>query len=440
MVQNTRASRRTETARYSKVRLTVVGGPDTGVTHEAAGRTLIVGTASDCDIVLHDDTVSRRHCEIELVENGFRVRDSDSTNGVRVQGMRVYDLMCSEPLEVVLGETRLSVLPLSETEDRERANEDRFGALIGGSRKMRELFAVLERLSPTSLSVLIEGETGVGKDVVAESVHAESGRREGPFVVFDCSAVAPNLIENELFGHAKDAFTGATRSSPGIFVEADGGTLFLDEIGELPRDIQPKLLRVLEKREVRRLGARHTERVDVRVLAATNRNLEVEVREGRFREDLYFRLAGARVVVPPLRERLEDLPALVRHFLHLEAPKMGASDVPEYIWAMFRRHRWPGNVRELRNAVQRLVVAPELALRPLEVTKTEVAAPEGSGGARELLPLRTARNLARDAFERDYLRAILRATGGNVSRAAALAEVSRQMIQKLMRKHDLEHG
>lgn len=436
----TRAARRTETARYSKVRIAVSSGPDTGLVVEAAGRTLSVGTADECDIVLHDDTVSRRHCEIELTEKGFRVRDLGSTNGIRMQGMRVFDAACSEPLELSLGESILTITPLSETEDRECTSDEGFQDLIGGSRRMRELFAELQHLAPTQLSVLIEGETGVGKDVVAESIHRQSDRAEGPFVVFDCSAVAPSLVENELFGHEKDAFTGATSARPGIFVEAAGGTLFLDEIGELPKELQPKLLRVLEKREVRRLGGRRTERIDVRLLSATNRNLATEVREGRFRQDLYYRLAGARVVVPPLRERLEDVPALVRHFLTREAPSMSPQAIPDHVWEMFSRHRWPGNVRELRNAVQRLVVAPELSLRhwqetPLPWSPTPQAQPPP-----DLVPLREARERARDAFERDYLKALLQHTGGNVSRAAIHAEVSRQMIQKLLRKHDLERG
>lgn len=434
MMGRTRAAARRETARYSKVRLTVVEGPDKGLSVDAAGRTLWIGTSPDCDVALKDDTVSRRHCEVELTEQGYRVRDNDSTNGVHVGGMRVFDVMGAAPMEVTLGETRIAIAPQADGEDRERASTDRFGGLVGGSPKMRELFALLERLSPTNLSVLLEGETGVGKDVVAESIHAHSERADGPFVVFDCSAVAPNLVENELFGHEREAYTGATSARTGLFAEADGGTLFLDEIGELPKDVQPKLLRALERREVRRIGGRRAERFDVRLLSATNRNLELEVREGRFRQDLYFRLATARVPVPPLRERISDLPALVAHFLAMLAPGTEVNSVPEHVWAMFRRHRWPGNVRELRNAVECLVVAPELSLQRLEPA---ALAPDPEAPSGPLLPLRTARSLARDHFERDYLRRLLTMSEGNVSRAAARAEVSRQMIQKLMRRHDI---
>lgn len=441
MTEHTRTARKVETTRYNRVSITVAAGPDQGLTLEAAGRTVRVGTADDCDLVLQDDTVSRHHCEIELTEAGYRIRDLDSTNGTRANGLQVQDAGGTGPIELLLGETRLALTPLSETEDRERANVDRFHGLVGGSSKMRELFAVLERIAPTTLSILIEGETGTGKDVVAESIHRHSARADSPFIVFDCSAVAPALVENELFGHAKEAFTGATSSQPGIFVQAHGGTLFLDEIGELPKEVQPKLLRVLEKREVRRLGGQKVERVDVRLVAATNRNLAIEVREGRFRQDLYYRLAGAQVTVPPLRERLGDLPALVEHFLAQEASPTPIH-IPQHVWEMFGRHRWPGNVRELRNAVQRLVLAPDLSLRNWQTVSPAEQDPAASttppGEPRPLQPLRIARELNRDAFEREYLRALLRETSGNITRAAAKAEVSRQMIQKLLRKHELE--
>jgi DNA-binding NtrC family response regulator len=430
------------------MRLAVSRGPDTGLVLEAAGQLVRVGTAPDSDLVLTDDTVSRRHCEIELGEAGFRVRDVGSTNGIRALGGRIHDASFDAALELSLGETTLSITPLGETEDREQAHSQRFGDLRGGSAKMRELYAQLERFAPTPLSVLIEGETGTGKDVVAESIHRASTRADGPYVVFDCSAVAPTLIESELFGHEKGAFTGAVAARPGVFEEADGGTLFLDEIGELPKELQPKLLRALEKREIKRLGGRATIPVDTRVLSATNRNLLSEVQRGNFRQDLYYRIAAAKVSVPPLRERVEDIPCLVEHFLSLDGHPLSAQPVPPAVWEMFAAHRWPGNVRELRNAVQRLVVAPELSLSMLGARGESGG--EGSAPATEPAtlsasqpsstvhePLRVARRNAGDAFERDYLRALLQRTDGNVTRAAAIAEVSRQMIQKLMRKHGL---
>ena len=443
----TRAAGKTRVVRYTKTRIVVAQGPDSGQSLEIAGASASVGTAPDNDLVLHDDTVSRRHCEIESLPEGVRVRDVGSTNGVFASGMRLHDAILSGAGTLWLGDTQLAITPLDETVDRVQANADRFGDVIGASGRMRELFADLERIACTDLTLLIEGETGTGKDAIAESVHRASPRTEGPFIVFDCGAVAPNLAESELFGHERGAFTGAIGARAGVFEQAHGGTLFLDEVGELPKDLQPKLLRVLEKRELRRLGSARTVAVDVRIIAATNRNMLGEVRRGLFREDLYFRLVATRVVVPPLRERMSDLPLLVEHFLSLQRPSRSLDEVRPEVWEMFRAHRWPGNVRELRNAVQRLLVMPDRALDTSGTRSSgmerdlddAVPRPDASDATHEAppapLPLRIARRDAADEFERNYVRALLARTSGNVSRAASLAEVSRQMMQKLMRKH-----
>jgi len=224
-----------------------------------------------------------------------------------------------------------------------------FGALLAISRPMRSVFEALERLAVTEVTLTLVGETGTGKDVLANAVHARSPRGRGPFVVFDCGAIAPNLAESELFGHERGSFTGAVTGHAGAFERAHGGTLFLDEIGELPLDLQPRLLRVLESRRVRRVGGGQDRGVDVRVIAATNRDLHAEVAAGRFRQDLFFRLAGAVVPVPPLRNRLEDLPLLVSQLLM----DLGRSDLRvtrETLNALADRD-WPGNVRELKNAL-----------------------------------------------------------------------------------------
>jgi transcriptional regulator with GAF, ATPase, and Fis domain len=444
----TRASGRALVVQYAKTRIVVTAGPDEGKQLDVAGSLVRVGTAEDNDLVLRDDTVSRRHCEIESSREGVRVRDVGSTNGVFLGGVRIYDASLDPSLgtavTLTIGDTQLTLQRLHETVDRLQATSDRFGDVIGASARMRELFADLDQIAPSEMSLLVEGETGTGKDAIAEAVHRASRRAEGPFAVFDCGAVAPNLAESELFGHERGAFTGAVAQRVGVFEEADGGTLFLDEIGELPKDLQPKLLRVLEKRELRRLGSRKTISVDVRIIAATNRNLSAEVARGAFREDLYFRLAGAHVVVPPLRERMSDVPLLVEHFMSLERPPRSRHDVTAEVWEMFHAHRWPGNVRELRNAVQRLLVTPWRPIAsetrvaahgraPSESAPPPAAADELPPG--DVLPLRVARREAYDAFELKYIRAVLTRTGGNVSRAASIAEVSRQMLQKLMRKH-----
>jgi two-component system, NtrC family, response regulator GlrR len=432
----TRAGVNATIVRYAKTRVEVIQGSDAGLAVETANKPIRVGTSSDNDLVLTDDTVSRRHCAIEPTEGGFRVRDEGSTNGILLSGARLFDAMLYGATQIQLGGSVLAITPLKETVDREQTTADRFGDLLGRSPLMRELFADLSRIASTDVTLLIEGETGTGKELVAESVHRASARNQAPYVVFDCSAVAPTLAESELFGHERGAFTGAIASRPGVFEQADGGTIFLDELGELPKDLQPKLLRVLEKREVRRIGSQRTVPINVRLIAATNRNTSAEVARGNFRQDLYFRVAAAHVYVPPLRDRMEDLPMLVEHFLSLATPPRSLTDVPPQVWEMFHAHRWPGNVRELSNAVQRLLVTPE---RTLVVPREQVQSPAGAvpPASGPFLPLRIARREAGDLFERNYLQSLLARAEGNVTRAAAIAEVSRQMVQKLMRKHGL---
>ena len=427
---------------YPKTRVTVAEGPNQGLNHEIVSNTLRIGSSSDNDLVLSDSTVSRRHCSISPVGGGLRVRDEGSRNGVFVAGARVLDAIYSTSFSIQVGDTVLMVEPLADQVSREQASRDRFGDLLGRSSCMRELFADLARIAATDMALLIEGETGTGKELVAESIHRASARAEEPLVVFDCSAVAPTLAESELFGHERGAFTGASAARAGVFEQADGGSIFLDELGELPKDLQPKLLRVLEKREVRRLGSQRTITVDVRLIAATNRNLAAEVTLGNFREDLYFRLAGAHVYVPPLRDRMGDLPLLVEHFLSCAKPPRSAAEIPSAVWDMFMAHRWPGNVRELSNAVQRLLVMPDRPLHSMSAptTASTSSAPTAAGAEAPTdpaPPLRVARREATEAFERQYVEGVLARTAGNVTRAAAVAEVSRQMMQKLMRKHGI---
>ena len=412
-------------------------GPDAGTVREVVSSTLRVGTSSDNDLALTDGTVSRHHCAIEPVPGGVRVRDEGSMNGIFIAGLRVYDAVATSSVQVRLGNSVLGIEPLPETVAREQAVSERFGDLLGRSARMRELFADLARIAASDVTVLIEGETGSGKELVAESIHGASARAEGPFVVFDCGAVAPTLAESELFGHERGAFTGAVGSRPGVFEQADGGSIFLDELGELPKELQPKLLRVLERREVRRLGSQRTIPVSVRLIAATNRNLAAEVQRGNFREDLYFRLAAAHVRVPPLRDRMEDLPLLVEHFLARSTPPRSASDIPAQVWDMFNTHRWPGNVRELSNAVQRFLVTPDRVLTAGLTTPTSQTG-GGSIDPATLQPLRIARREAGEAFELAYLQALVTRSAGNMARAGAIAEVSRQMVQKMMRKHGLK--
>lgn len=423
---------------YSKVRVSVTDGIDAGVSRDIVGNTLRIGSASDNDLVLADETVSRQHCAIEPVAGGVRIRDEGSRNGILLGSMSIADITVTRAVQFQLGNSRILVEPLNETVACEQSTTERFGDLLGSSARMRVLFAELARIAATDLTLLIEGETGSGKELVAESVHAASKRSRGPFVVFDCSASAPTLIESELFGQERGAYTGAV-ARPGLFEQAEGGTIFLDELGELPKELQPKLLRVLERRELRRLGAVRTTPLDVRVISATNRNLAAEVQRGNFREDLYFRLATAHVRVPPLRDRMEDLPLLVDHFLERAGATQRVADFPPQVWAMFSGHRWPGNVRELWNAVQRFLVTPERVLSAESGDASPPLAPASLlPAAGPLPPLRLARRDASDNFERAYVEALLARAGSNMKAASAMADVSRQMIQKLMKKHGLE--
>ncbi|MEZ4436150.1 MAG: sigma-54 dependent transcriptional regulator [bacterium] len=316
---------------------------------------------------------------------------------------------------------------------------------------MREIFAVLERVAPTDMTVLIEGESGTGKELVADAIHQHSKRERGPLVVFDCSAVAPNLIESELFGHVKGAFTGATGSRAGAFERAHGGTLFLDELGELPLDLQPKLLRALEQRQVRPVGGDRPIQIDARIVAATNRNLQKEVEAGNFRQDLYYRLAVIRVALPPLRRRVEDIPLLVRHFLgDLD---LGDRDVQVGYDTILKlqRHKWPGNVRELRNFVERaalLATDNRLETRYLMPpsfgdTRTEQPPEADNPTAVALaeldvdLPFKDAKARLIESFERAYWGKLLEKTGGNISAAARVAGIHRKSAEYLLKKLDL---
>jgi two-component system response regulator GlrR len=304
---------------------------------------------------------------------------------------------------------------------------DHFGDAIGKSPEMQRLFSLLTRVAPTESTILLTGESGTGKEVIAEGIHHRSRRAKGPFIVFDCGAVVPGLIESELFGHEAGAFTNAVRTRSGLFADASGGTLLLDEIGELPLALQPKLLRALAKGEVRRIGSSAATPVDVRVIAATHRNLERAVAAGRFRADLYFRLAVVVVRVPPLRLRPEDVPALARHFIArmVSEDKARAVLTPGVVAAL-TAYDWPGNVRELRNVVERLLAVGDLGTA---LGRDVPAEPEN---------YYVSKRNAIDRFERAFVRVSLDACNGIVTRAAKRAGISRQMFHRLMSRHGIE--
>jgi DNA-binding NtrC family response regulator len=392
-----------------------------------------IGAHPSNDLVLTDETVSRFHCELHATEDGVRVVDLGSRNGTVVDGLRVRDAWLKDGSLVRFGAVALR-FRWSEGHFRvPAARRDRFGSLVGSSPRMRAVFAMLERFAASDATVLVEGETGTGKQGAAEALHEEGARAGGPFVVVDCGAVPATLIESELFGHERGAFTGAETARRGAFAAADGGTLFLDEIGELPLELQPKLLRVLEQRTVRPLGAVAERRVNVRVVAATNRDLRAEVNAGRFRPDLYYRLAVLKVDLPPLRERTEDLPLLVSTLLgRMEATveERARLTAPEFL-EQLRWGAWPGNVRELRNYLERArVVEGELSPPPARDSSAPPAVDP-------TLPYAEARRRALAAFERAYASALLE-RHGSVAAAARAAGITRVYLHRLLRRHGVK--
>ncbi len=418
-------------------RLRIIAGPDTGAVHVSQGARMVIGTDESADVRLSDRTVSRFHCEISHSDGMVVLRDPGSRNGTLIDGVPVFHAALCDRAVISVGRTQLRVeigpehikIPLSERE--------RFGTMAGRAPSMRALFAMLERVAASDATVLVEGETGTGKEAVAESIHRESPRNKGPFIVVDCGAVPHDLLESELFGHEKGSFTGAVNRREGALEAASGGTLFLDEIGELSNDLQPKLLRALERREIKRVGTNQYLPIDVRVVAATNRNLRAEVNAKRFRPDLFYRLAVVQVHLPPLRERPEDLPLLVEHILKSlganEHPEADALRTPAFLEEL-ARHAWPGNVRELRNYLERC-----LALRERQPLNMESGSTEQAGvPIASHRPLREAREQWTAYCERRYLDDVLSASGGNVTAAARAAGVDRIHFYRLLWRHGLK--
>ncbi|MEO6574254.1 MAG: sigma 54-interacting transcriptional regulator [Polyangiaceae bacterium] len=414
----------------------------------------LVGSAPAAGIVISDPAVSRIHAELELRNDGVWVKDLGSRNGTFVDGVMVVGARIPERGKITLGSTELSLADTAP-EPVELWPEDHFGPMIGASTVMRQLFAFLARIAPTDSPVLVLGETGTGKELIATAIHEASPRASKPFVVVDCAALPENLIESELFGHAKGAFTGAVSSRVGAVEAADGGTVFLDEIGELPLSLQPRLLRVLESGTIRRVGETTRRKVDVRFVSATHRDIRTMVNAGAFREDLYFRLAVLPVMLPPLREHPGDIPLLVRHFLP------GNILPTSEMLAVLTKQPWLGNVRELRNFVRRAA-----ALGTREAMSMSFDSEPKTGATHAALPsearisiekrepnrrpdgdferdvssldfdsaLRAFRERWIDLGEREYVRRLLSRHDKNVAAAAKEADVDRTYLYRLIRK------
>ncbi|RMH39012.1 MAG: FHA domain-containing protein [Deltaproteobacteria bacterium] len=461
--------------RLRKAKLVVVAGPDQGLELEMSKARITGGRSVIADLVLQDKAVSGSHFEVIARDDGYRLRDLNSRNGTYVGDLKIREVYLRPGTTFRAGHTQIQFQTTQDVVEIELSQKDRFDQLIGSSAAMREIFATLEKVAPSDLTVMITGETGTGKEMVARAIHNASKRADKPFVVLDCGSIPKDLIESTLFGHEKGSFTGAVGQHRGCFEQANGGTIFLDEIGELDISLQPKLLRVLEQREIKRVGGDRTIKVDVRVIAATNRDLRAEVNANNFREDLYFRLSVVHIELPPLRERREDLPQLCQHFLREVASRRGVNlSFSQDAMAALVSHSWPGNVRELRNVVERaaalcdgpvisradlvfgrggpsVVVSHDLmraGTRAAQEAAAKLAGgplpPPADGPAsfdpalfKQDVGFKSAKQAVVDAFERAYLAALLERNAGNITRSAQEAGLTRYHLRELLKRHGL---
>jgi two-component system, NtrC family, nitrogen regulation response regulator GlnG len=431
------------------MRLEVVEGPDRGRVLVLERGSYVVGKAPGCELILSDGKVSRRHLEVTVLHEGVQFRDLGSTNGSFFQGARFDALVVGPGSSIFIGATELAVIGDGAATEPATAY-GQFGPLHGASDAMNRLYDVLARVAPTDIAVLIQGETGTGKELAARAIHAASSRAEGPFVVCDVSALPRGVLESELFGHVRGAFSGAHMDRDGAFVDAYGGTLFLDEIGELVLEAQPILLRVLEQREVKPVGGHDYRPVDVRVVAATNRDLAAEVKAGRFRQDLYHRVAVVPIEMPALRHRRDDIPMLVEYFIAhaAHALQRRPPEVPAATLAALQRYDWPGNIRELKNVVERacaLATGPILDSRILGLPEGDLmtpgtVTPPPEGRINLGIPFRQAKQRLIDTWEREYVAQLLQKHQGNVSEASRSGGIDRVHLYRLLRKHGLWSG
>ena len=439
---------------FRRCRITVAQGPAAGQRIETEKDLIRIGSAPDNDLVIADPAVSRHHLEVHKQDGEYVIKDAGSTNGTFVGELRVKEATIRRRGEIQVGDSTLLFEPADTELVVEPSGAERCVDLVGRSVPMREIYTVIERVAPTELTILVTGETGTGKELVARALHARSRRADGPFVTLDCSALPPTLIESALFGHEKGAFTGADQAYAGVFERADGGTLFLDELGELPVELQPKLLRALERGEIQRLRGDQTIRVDVRVVGATNRDLHQMVQQSTFRGDLYYRLAVIRIELPALRARLEDLPLIIDAFFERSGEELArtgarARRVGVGALAALEAYDWPGNVRELMNVLRRATVFArddEITVQdlPEEVTggRPEAPAPRSPSQSMALpdasVPFKDAKAKVLDAFERQYLQDLLVRHEQNISKAAREAGIDRRHLYRLLDKYEIE--
>lgn len=435
-----------------KAKLVVLDGEHAGKEFTIDKSRVYVGRSSVNDITIRDKSISSTHFELCAEEDGFLLRDLGSTNGTRLACCRVREIWLESDVKFRAGSTSFQITSSDEFVEIPLSDGESFGGVIGSSVAMREVFATLEKVAPTELTCLVEGDTGTGKERVARAIHDCSRRSARPYVVLDCSSIPADLMESYVFGHEKGAFTGAVSQRAGAFEQANGGTLFLDEIGELDVSLQPKLLRVLENQEFKRVGGNKVIHSDCRVIAATNRDLRAMVNEGTFREDLYFRLSIVNVGLPPLRDRKDDIPALVEYFIDQIRAKRPdkqslrmTADAMDHLLA----YGWPGNVRELRNVILRagnLASGTKIERSDLLLTGSifKAAAVEqsaGGGGGYEIDITREFKECKQEVieqFEIKYLEALMEAFEGNISQASRSTGLTRYHLRELLKKYDLK--
>ena len=421
--------------RRRRLRIEVLKGADRKLRKDFDLDRIVIGTHERCDLCLSEATVSRQHCEIVLVGDGYAIRDLESTNGTFLGDARVKEVVIDRETRLRVGDATLRLLPTGETVELPLSVHTSFGPLVGASPAMRRLFESLRKIAPSDATVLVTGESGTGKEVTARAIHEGSTRARGPFVVVDCGSLPANLIESELFGHLRGAFTGAVKDRTGAFEAASGGTIFLDEIGELPLELQTRLLGVLERRTVTPLGGTDPRAVDVRVVAATNRDLRRQINLGAFREDLFFRLAVVTVEMPALRHRREDIRLYVEKFLD-ELGARGTFTLDGDTIARLEAQSWPGNVRELRNLVARAAALGDEAI-PDAPDSTAASLPAIAGEVDVAVPFKTAKQALVDDFERAYCERLLAAHDNNITRAARAAELDRVYLLRVLDKYGL---
>ena len=447
---------RATSARLRRCRLEVTSGPDAGLVRDVEAQVIRIGARRGNDVQLTDSKVSGLHCEIRLDDRGYRLRDLDSTNGTYVSSLRINDVYIQPGAQIALGGTRLKFDPLGDSIEIELADTDRFGSMIGRSVKMRELFARLEKLAKTDTTVLVTGETGIGKELVAEALARHVAAQGGPFVVLDCGSIPPNLIESELFGHERGAFTGATSAYAGAFERAHSGTVFLDEIGELPLALQPKLLRVLERKSS---AASAVRRPRSSTCASSPPPTATSASRSTAAASARTSTTGSRSRashVPPLRERKDDMPLLVEHIL-ATTPGGEAAPIGQETIDLMMKHDWPGNVRELRNVLERAVLlaetpdsadslrrAPEPAQREPSVTVTPSHTATASQASMTVpvdvsIPFKLAKQNVVSEFERRYISRLLAQYDGNISAAARAAGIDRMSIHKMLHRLGLDN-